>query len=111
MIKQEKNGIVSYHFASFDPKLVDHALYTRIGGVSEGPYQSFNLGGTCGDKPEHVRENHQILFNHFGRPYSSRFDVWQVHGDKIHLRMLPDLTAKNISLVMAFLRKTPRLPW
>lgn len=89
MIRKEHNGVVSYHFESFDPKLVDHALYTRIGGVSEGAYQNFNLGGTCGDKPEHVRQNHIILFENFGRPYSSRFDVWQVHGETIHFTDQP----------------------
>lgn len=89
MIRQEKNGIVSYQFESFDPDLVDHALYTRIGGVSEGPYRSFNLGGTCGDNPAHVRENHRKLFEHFGRDYATRFDVWQVHGDTIHFTDVP----------------------
>ena len=89
MIRQEKHGIVSYQFESFDPDLVDHALYTRIGGVSEGPYRSFNLGGTCGDDPAHVRENHRKLFEHFGRDYATRFDVWQVHGDTIHFTDTP----------------------
>lgn len=89
LIRQEKDGIVSYQFESFDPRLVSHSLYTRIGGVSVGPYQSLNLGGTCGDDPNHVRENHQILFNNFGRPFESRFDVWQVHGDTIHFTDQP----------------------
>lgn len=89
MIRQERDGIVSYQFESFDPTLVDHAFFTRIGGVSEGSYSSFNLGGTCGDRPEHVRENHVRLFENFGRPYASRFDVWQVHGDTIHFTDQP----------------------
>lgn len=39
-----------------------HALTTtRLGGVSEYPYTSFNLGGHCGDNPEHVQQNRKIL--------------------------------------------------
>lgn len=89
MIRKEEKGLVSYHFESFDPALVNHAIYTRIGGVSEGHYSSLNLGGTVGDKPENVLKNHQILFDHFGMPFESRFDVWQVHGDTVHFSDRP----------------------
>jgi YfiH family protein len=34
---------------------------TRKGGVSQGPWQSLNLGGNCGDDPQHVRENRELL--------------------------------------------------
>src|SRR5690606_42164008 len=56
---------------------------SRKGGSSKGPYASLNLGGTNGDDPSAVLANHEKLFKVFGRPYSSRFDVWQVHGKTI----------------------------
>ena len=89
MIRRENRGLVSYHFESFDPALVNHAIYTRLGGVSEGHFSQLNLGGTNGDNPEHVRENHLRLFENFGMPFESRFDVWQVHGDTIHFTDIP----------------------
>lgn len=89
MIRKEKQGLVSYHFDSFDEKCVDHAVYTRLGGISEGPYRWLNLGGTNGDKPEHVYQNHIKLFSNFGRPFESRYDVWQVHGDTIRFTEEP----------------------
>lgn len=79
--KQE--GLVYYKFDSFDDLALDHAIFSRIGGNSQGPYTSMNLGGTNGDNPKAVVANHEKLFKVFGRPYSSRFDVWQVHGKTI----------------------------
>lgn len=81
MISYDFNGLRYYTFESFPSESVDHAIFTRLGGYSQGPYASLNLGGTVGDKPEDVLANHHLLFENFGRPYESRFDVWQVHGN------------------------------
>jgi len=111
MIKQEKNGIVSYQFESFDPNLVNHALYTRIGGVSEGPYQSFNLGGlaetilsTCA---KIILDFLKILdgFTPHAMMYGRFMAILSI------LQMFPDLTVKSISQGMAFLQKIQVLPW
>jgi purine-nucleoside/S-methyl-5'-thioadenosine phosphorylase / adenosine deaminase len=37
------------------------AFSTRIGGVSEGPFESLNLALRTGDRPEHVEENRRRL--------------------------------------------------
>jgi YfiH family protein len=79
----QQDGIVYYKFDSFDDAALDHAIFSRAGGSSQGPYASLNLGGTNGDDPNAVLANHEKLFKVFGRPYSSRFDVWQVHGKTI----------------------------
>lgn len=79
----QQEGLVYYKFDSFDDNAVDHAVFTRKGGSSVGPFTSFNLGGTNGDDPNAVVANHEKLFKVFGRLYSSRFDVWQVHGRTI----------------------------
>ncbi len=46
MIGQERNGLRYYQFESFDRQAVDHAMFSRRGGVSSGYYSSLNLGGT-----------------------------------------------------------------
>ncbi len=52
------NGVGYYTFPAFDAyPFVRHGFSTRIGGVSEGVYESMNLSFTRGDKEEHVREN------------------------------------------------------
>jgi YfiH family protein len=78
-----QDGLIYYKFDTFDDEAVDHAIFSRQGGSSQGPYTSLNLGGTNGDDPSAVLANHEKLFEVFGRPYSSRFDVWQVHGKTI----------------------------
>lgn len=80
MIRHDAGAFRYYSFESFPSNQLDHAVFTRLGGTSTGAYTALNLGGTVGDKPEAVLENHQLLFKIFGRPYESRFDVWQVHG-------------------------------
>ncbi len=85
----ELEGLVYYQFDSFDNAAIDHAIFTRKGGSSKGLYFSLNLGGTNGDDPVAVHANHEKLFKVFGRPYSSRFDVWQVHGKTIMFSEAP----------------------
>ena len=79
----QQDGLVYYKFDSFDDSTLDHAIFSRKGGRSVAPYSSLNLGGTNGDDSSAVLANHEKLFKVFGRPYSSRFDVWQVHGKTI----------------------------
>jgi len=85
----KQDGLVYYKFDSFDRDAIDHAIFSRKGGSSKGPYASLNLGGTNGDDPSAVLANHEKLFKVFGRPYSSRFDVWQVHGKTIMFSEAP----------------------
>ena len=85
----KQDGLVYYKFDSFDRDAIDHAIFSRKGGSSKGPYASLNLGGTNGDDPSAVLANHEKLFKVFGRPSSSRFDVWQVHGKTIMFSEAP----------------------
>ncbi len=79
----EKNGLRYYQFDSFLGQPVFHAILTRHGGVSRPPYASLNTGGTVGDDPQAVLENHQRIYQTFGYEFGSRFDVWQVHGNRV----------------------------
>lgn len=76
-------GLKYYQFSIFDGFPLFHAVLTRHGGYSEGPFKSLNTGGTVGDEPQVVVKNHQKIYEVFGFDYSSRFDVWQVHGTDI----------------------------
>ena len=89
MIRRERDGLRYYQFESFDVQAIDHAVFTRLGGVSVGFHQSLNLGGTCGDDPAAVRTNHERVFEALGRAFESRFDVWQVHGKTIVISETP----------------------
>lgn len=79
----EENGLRYYQFESFRGQSVFHAVLTRHGGVSQPPFDSLNTGGTVGDDPQAVLENHRRIYKTFGYEFSSRFDVWQVHGSRV----------------------------
>lgn len=85
----EVNGTRAYQFESFDAQAVDHAIFTRLGGVSTGIWSSLNLAGTVGDDKDAVARNHDIMFEAFGKKLSTRFDVWQVHGTQVHFAEEP----------------------
>jgi YfiH family protein len=65
---------------------------TRQGGVSEGPYESLNLGILTDDEPERVRENRRIAARAAGVEHDRMAMGWQVHGTEIRdwTGMAPD---------------------
>lgn len=64
------------------PQGVGACSSTRIGGVSQPPYDSLNLGAHCGDDTEHVEENRRLFYAAAGLPAKP---VWleQVHGTAV----------------------------
>ncbi len=56
------------------------AFSTRNGGVSEGPYESLNLGILTDDRRERVETNRQRLAAEAGIDFGSIGMGWQVHG-------------------------------
>ena len=60
-----------------------HACTTlRQGGVSEPPYDSWNLAGHVGDDPEHVRQNRSLLRKYLQLPAEPSW-LEQVHGTQV----------------------------
>ena len=81
MRRSRLNGVVHYRFQSLDD--LDgllHAVLTRIGGVSRGPYATLNLGHTVGDDAEAVKENHRRALIPLGIEPARVVSPWQVHG-------------------------------
>ncbi len=56
---------------------------TRLGGVSEGPYSSLNLGGNTGDLPEKIQKNMLLLCSAAGIGSNRLVSSNQVHGTGI----------------------------
>ena len=61
------------------PARVRAACTTRIGGVSQGPYASLNMGRSSGDAPEAVSENRRRVHQALGLPAEPCW-IRQVHG-------------------------------
>ncbi|HEV8602951.1 MAG TPA: polyphenol oxidase family protein [Gaiellaceae bacterium] len=56
------------------------AFSTRLGGVSEGAFESLNLGILTGDEPERVIENRTRLCEKVGIEPGLATMLWQQHG-------------------------------
>jgi YfiH family protein len=69
------------HWESGGPYTV--VFSTRVGGVSEGPYESLNLGILTADDPSLVVENRRLLAERVGiDPQRTRM-AWQRHGTDV----------------------------
>lgn len=82
--KQTKDDVV--YFAS--PQLqvyprLRHAFFTRVGGVSQGAYESLNFRRSSQDTPENVRENFRIAAGVLGFTTDHIAHTTQKHTDNI----------------------------
>ena len=70
------------------PKHIHAFISTRIGGVSDSPYNSLNLGTHVGDNIEHVLENRKLI-----RQVLPNDPLWlnQVHGCNIWTPCSPNI--------------------
>ena len=86
MNRVQLDGIVVYRVETLDG--VDgllHAVLTRIGGVSIGPYATLNLGHTVGDDLAAVQENHRRALEPLGLDPAQVVSPWQVHGARVEV--------------------------
>ncbi len=75
----QQDGLAWYRFFQLAGD-VEHALLTRLGGVSTGHLAALNLGSTVGDDPVAVRENHRRAFAALGVQQDTIVTPFQVHG-------------------------------
>jgi hypothetical protein len=82
MRRIQKNGLAWYEFTG--PGFAfQHAILTRLGGVSAPPFDSLNLGDGIGDDPAAVRENHHRVFAALGIAREQVVSPHQVHGKHV----------------------------
>jgi len=63
---------------------VRHAFFTRVGGLSEPPFNTLNIDPRIGDDPISVSSNLKVISEVMGFDESKLVMVKQVHGDKIY---------------------------
>jgi YfiH family protein len=59
------------------------AFSTRQGGVSEGDFESLNLGILTEDEPDRVVDNRRILARAAGADPETATMAWQIHGSRV----------------------------
>jgi polyphenol oxidase len=83
-LQLEQGGITTLSFPRLaDPKVVKHAVSTRVGGVSRGNLGSLNVSLKVQDDPVRVTENRNLLSQALGMDLGQAVWVDQVHGDKV----------------------------
>lgn len=91
-------GVVFYHSPLLARVGVAHGFSTRIGGISNGPFDSMNLGNPQGaavqDEQSNIRENYRRLQYSLGMGEKPRCWVHQVHaGDVVFVRKTMDFSS------------------
>jgi YfiH family protein len=78
------NGVVFYRFRDLeDQPGLDHALFTRRGGVSQPPFATLNMGHTVGDELEAVDVNHRRALAALGWRREEVTTGYLVHGTRV----------------------------
>lgn len=84
MIREQIGPVLLYRFEGLnDVSGLRHAVLTRIGGVSQAPYATLNLGHTVGDDPAAVEENHRRAMGAVGLCQRAVVSPHQVHGARV----------------------------
>ncbi|WP_101697979.1 peptidoglycan editing factor PgeF [Clostridium minihomine] len=80
MEQKEKNGVSYLTFPVFDhyPQLL-HSFSTRLGGVSQGEFESLNLNFRPGDARENVLENYRRICDAVGYSFDGLVSSAQDH--------------------------------
>ncbi len=84
MIRRKHNGTVFYQFESLARHChIIHAVFTRLGGVSSGPFHGLNVGELVGDDPAAVRANQNAILRALGIRAGQVATSQQVHGARV----------------------------
>lgn len=80
---KHKGGLILHTSSLLEEAGVIHAFTTRPGGVSEGIYDSLNLGRGRGDEPGRVRENYRRVCAELGVDMGKMVSSSQIHTDVV----------------------------
>jgi YfiH family protein len=82
------SAVPAWRFAPADPACM-LAFSTRQGGVSAAPWDTLDLGLSCGDRPDSVLENRRRLLESLSLDPARLATAGQVHGTRIHSATRP----------------------
>lgn len=81
----EKNDLWALKSSLLDQAGFRHAFFTRLGGVSQPPFESLNFAISVGDDPEAVAENVRRAAREVGIEPGRFYVLSQVHGRAFHI--------------------------
>lgn len=76
-----RDNVPFYHFDDFPTNgHIQHAVFTRRGGISEAPYDSLNLSASVPDTKENVYANRSRAYSTHGRTSDRLVHAHLIHG-------------------------------
>jgi len=92
IIEQARNGVTFYQSDGIEAAGgAAHGFSTRLGGVSQGMWESLDLGPSRGDDPDHVRENYRRFLSAIGARGGRMAMTNQVHGGAVRCVTMADV--------------------
>lgn len=92
VIERNVNGVWFGMFAHFSSNLsIKHAISTRLGGISQSPFVSLNLGLHTGDEAVAVNDNRRRFCQAAGINYKNAVTAEQTHSDNIAIVSRQDI--------------------
>lgn len=79
MQRMTESGLPYFQFETFPPGQT-HAVFTRLGGVSEAPFASLNLSSSVADSAANLRANRQRAYGALGCGTETLVHAHLVHG-------------------------------
>lgn len=84
MKQQQRNGLLYFQFETLpDNGRIQHAVFSRRGGVSPVPYDSLNLSVSVPDDNDRVYANRRRAYGLFGRDTDTLVHAHLVHGNQV----------------------------
>ncbi len=81
MFDSQVDDVLMFHFPSLaNHGRIQHAVFSRQGGVSAAPFASLNLSMSVADERERVYANRRRAFGVFGRDTDTAVHAHMVHG-------------------------------
>ncbi len=77
------NGVPFLRTPTLTGDEVVHGFTTRMGGESQGPFATLNLGRGVGDVPERVEANRRRVMEGLGCDPAAQVEASQVHGREV----------------------------
>ena len=81
MKRQTTNDLVFYQFEGLLGQAdLYHGAFTRLGGVSQAPFETLNLARSVGDDAQSVQENNRRMLSVFEMTPDRATTAWLKHG-------------------------------
>jgi polyphenol oxidase len=109
MVLAEQGALRFFQFDTFDASELAHAIFTRHGGVSPGPYASLNMSVSTGDTKDNVRQNLARAFGALERDPASCADLWQVHSANVVVAEQPNGPNDHLGQADAIITNRPEV--